>query len=167
MPAKIDPRSLEMVQSGPVQGMIPVTDTIEGERVTHLIPWNKAARQHSKSRGETEDQWVLPDPTEADITEQAIKTLPPDVHIPHRDRYQMLVRKLFADATATFMRTGYVQWPKSVEDELRKMGWLSGQPTLLEQVEALAAKYIVEASNHQKQQDAHRSTTPGNARYSA
>lgn len=167
MPARIDERALKAVAGGPVQGLIPAVDTIDGERVVRLIPWNQAARQHSEARGETRDRWALPAAQEVDVTEQVINTLPPDVHTPHRVRYQALVRQLFNDANENFKRTGYVQWPASVESELRAMGWANGQPTLLQQVEALAAKHITEAANHQKEQDLRRVTTDGNGRYSA
>lgn len=161
MPARIAASALRATADGPVQGYIPVTDTVNGERVTHLIPWNKAARQHSKARGETHDRWSLPRAKDVDVTEQIIATLPPDVHIAHRERYQMLCRKLLAD------RMALGHWPASVEAELRAIGWRAGKPTLLQEVEELASRYIVEAANRQREADGHRVAADHNARYSA
>jgi hypothetical protein len=161
--ARVDERSLAIIErnGGAVRGAIPVVDTIDGERVARLVPWHQAARQHSKAKGETEDRWALPDPTEVDVTEEVIGTLPPATFIPHRERYRILVRQLLQDRLATG------SWPASVEADLRALGWKMGKPTLLQEVEALASRYIVEAANHQKNQDQHRVSVDHNGHYSA
>lgn len=170
--ARISRRALEETADGPAVGKIPVVDTINGERVVRLIPWHQASRQHSKAWGETQDRWALPDPVEADVTAAVIDTLPPITRIPDRERYRTLCNQLMRDGLAFYQQHGYIRWPESVERELRTLGfrvngYRFGSGDLAGQVEALAARYIVEAANHQKEQDSKQVTADHGRHYSA
>jgi hypothetical protein len=170
--ARVAAETLQELAAGPVVGKIPVVQDEDGDRVVRLIGWQDASRRHSRAKGETADRWNLPGSAQVDVTRDIIDTLPPDVHIPHRERYQQLCRQLLQDGLAFYRQYGYIRWPTSVEAELRTLGFrLSGYrlglPDLAEQVEALAAYYITRAANEQKEQDQKKVTLDHRGRYSA
>ena len=93
--------------------------------------------------------------------------LPPIVRRSADARFQSLVNTLSQNALASIRATGQVHWPKSIEAELRLLGWKEGDPRLerigtLEgakrQIEDLARAFILRAGHQQDESDRHKVT---------
>lgn len=92
-------------------------------------------------------------PSQEQMKAELSQGLPPVIRREARARYQVLIKRLFEDGQKTQQIFGYPVWPKSIQDELRALGWQFGNPDLQGQVEALARKYIEEGARKQKEKD--------------
>lgn len=115
-----------------------------------LIPWQQGSVTPDR-------KWRrLPSPSPEQMKAELSRDLPPVVRREARERYKVLVNRLFADGMKSYETFGYPVWPKSIQEELRVLGWKTGNPDLRGQVEALAKKYIEEGARKQRAKDAHK-----------
>jgi len=131
-----------------------------------LLPWQQSSlrgRSGTGARGFRQ----LPAPTEEQMRAELTADLPPPIRRSARDRYRVLVNRLFAEGQRTYAQFGYPVWPKSIQDELKTLGWTEGNPNLQGQVEALARKYIEEGARIQKEKDSKKVTLDWSGHYSA
>lgn len=118
--------------------------------------------------GTPNQRWrELPAPTEEQMRAELSADLPPIIRRSARERYRALVRQLFAEGQKSYALFGYPVWPKSLQDELKVLGWKEGNPDLQGQVEALARKYIEEGARIQKAKDSKKVALDWHGHYSA
>jgi len=96
--------------------------------------------------------------TVARMIDRLHEGLPVVVRRSARQRYEVLLKQLIDQGLATYKLHGYAVWPRSVQDDLRALGWKDGDPGFLAQAEALASHYIEKWSHVQKEKDQRRST---------
>lgn len=116
-----------------------------------LIDWRQASVTPDK-------RWRrLPAPSPEQMKAELTKDLPPVVRREARERFKVLVNRLYEDGLKTYQAHGYPVWPKSIQDELAVLGWQIGNPDLRGQVEALARKYVEEGARKQREKDQKKS----------
>ena len=102
--------------------------------------------------------------------------LPPIVRRTPRQKYESLVQQLADYAIQSLRATGKVHWPQSILLELKKLGWMDGDPRLdnlgtlegaMKQIEDLAHKWTPEFANKQRAKDAKRTTLDWSGHYNA
>jgi len=106
-------------------------------------------------------------PTEEQMRAELSVGLPDVVRRSARERYRVLVRMLFDEGQRSYEMFGYPVWPKSIQAELKALGWKEGNPNLEGQVEALARKYIEEGARIQKAKDDRKVALDWSGHYSA
>jgi len=146
----IDEQVRKVLAREGVRGMVPIVQASGHdltERELQLVPWQRSARPNGK--------WRLPEtPVPTDMVQRMHAGLPPVIRRTARERYKVLIDRLVADGMKTYRAYGYPVWPKSVQDDLKALGWKEGDPRFYDQVEALARKYIEEGANKQREKDA-------------
>jgi hypothetical protein len=109
------------------------------------------------------------------LIQQLYEGLPPMIRRTPRARYESLVGQLTEFALDSIRATGQVHWPKSIENELKALGWKDGDPRLdrigtldgaKRQIEDLAHKYITDYSNKQREKDRHKTALDYHGHYS-
>ena len=92
----------------------------------------------------------------------------------HQERFRSMFDRLAVTALDAYRRTGRVEWPASIQRELKELAWKNGDPRLVDfggedqvyrQVEALTRMYIEKSSNKQKAQDQKKSALDWHGHY--
>jgi len=152
-----------MERGGVILGAIPATEFAGADlsqRREVIVPMRDAGRidPGDGARWNREHRpnqtYRVPDSVVAKMHEG----LPPVIRRTPRQRYKVLVDRLVQDGLKSYKAVGYPVWPKSIQDELKTLGWKEGDPRLYEQVEALATKMIVAGENKQREKDARKVT---------
>lgn len=127
------PAVQEVLKRGPVKGYVLQMDV--ASKVPELVP------QHLSVRGNNGRGSSIPR-RERVVSDQTMEAfyaaVPAQVRREARERKEAMVRRLIADAIAWKRATGKVGFPRSIEDEIRLLGAMEGNPKLLDQVEALS-----------------------------
>lgn len=159
----IDAEVAKVLAREGVRGMVPIVQASGqnlDQRELQLVPWQRSARPKGR--------WNLKDtPIPQDMVRRMHEGLPPIIRRTPRERYKVLIDRLVADGLKSYRAYGYPVWPKSVQDDLKALGWKEGDPRLYEQVEALARKYIEEGAQKQRAKDARKSTLDWHGHLSA
>lgn len=161
----LTPRAKALMEAGggQVRGYVPVA--APGGKVD-LVPWTKAPRVTPR-KGPT--RWnpkvmVQNIPVPEHVQKAMLEGLPPEIRRTPRERYKVLVTRLVHDAMKAKREFGRVIWPKSIEDEIRRLSWLEGDPTLLqriengatEAIEKFAGSLMENAARNQRAKDQHK-----------
>lgn len=121
-----------------------------------LLPWQRSTLVGRSGTGPRDSRRVP-------VSDAAMKAaltadLPPVVRREARERYRVLVNRLYADGLRSYELFGYPVWPKSIADELRAFGWKEGNPDLWGQVETLARRYVEQGAHKQRESDQRKTT---------
>lgn len=150
-------------------GYVPVVEFggPNGDQVTHrMVHWTKAA-YIGTVRGARRENLHESEPDPEAVRERMRAELPSIVRRAPRERYRVMLERIAADALASYRSHGRVLWPRSLELELKALGWADGDPKLKDlggieavraQVEALTRRYIETGARRQRETDARKST---------
>jgi len=141
----------------------------------------QAGQIHHSKAGRTADGRVrqnVPGETkrvEDQMVQQLHTGLPALRRRSHQERFRSMFDRLAVTALDAYRRTGRVEWPTSIQRELKELAWKNGDPRLTDfggedqvyrQVEALTRMYIEKTSNKQKVQDKKKSALDWHGHYS-
>lgn len=138
-----------------------------------------AGQLHYTKAGEVHGKWNdhVPHETqkvEERLIQRLLSEVPATRRRTHEERYRSMFNRLATTALESYRRVGYVAWPRSIETELKTLGWTTGDPKLeayggeqkvYKQVEELTRLYIERGSNKQKTQDQRKSTLDWHGHY--
>ncbi len=117
-----------------------------------LAPWQNGATRGPVGSARVNEHLIRKENTRIPGMIRSLEDrLPPIIRRTPRERFLSLSRTLLAEGMRTHRVLGYPVWPRSVQDELRAMGWKEGNPDLAGQVEALARRYIERGSRRQQE----------------
>jgi hypothetical protein len=139
-----------------------------------------AGQLHYTKAGELKGRWNNDVPRETRKVEDRLirklhEGLPPQRRRTDEQRYRSMFNRLAQVALESYRRVGYAAWPKSIETDLKVLGWTTGDPKLeayggerkvLKQVEELTRLYIERGSNSQKVKDQRKPTLDWHGHYS-
>ena len=145
-----------------VRGVVGAAD--EGK--ARLISWRDGAR-YNKARGRYWNPEVSRPSPAGHLVAKLNEGLPAVVRRTPRQRYDVLLQRLVQDGLKSYKAFGRVEWPKSIQDELRVLGWKDGDPNFWGQAEALARKFIEEGANIQRAKDQRKVTLDWHGHLSA
>lgn len=163
---RMSPQDLARLRKGPVVGAIP---RVHSDGRVELVPWQRATRVGSPGQ---ENEWnarvmMQNVPVPEEMVRRMQSSLPPTIRRTPRERLRVLVERLVTDARRSQATFGYVRWPKSIEAELKLIGWKEGEPLLLERIEALAARFMEKAAHQQRISDQRKSALDWHGHYNA
>lgn len=161
-------------ERGQVRGMVLRSEA--GGKVS-LVPWKKAARVPVRgSRGP--ERWnprvmVQNVPVPEAAKQQMLAGLPAERRRESRERYHALVTRLIAEALKYKEQYGKVLYPASVMEEIKRLAWLEGDPTLPERIqrgstdaiEKYAGYLMNKAAHQQRDKDRKLSTRDWHGHY--
>ncbi len=154
------------LKRGPVRGHVLRSEP--GGKVS-LVPWQQGARVPVNGRSGPE-RWnprviVQNVPVPEAARQQMLAGLPAERRRESRERYHVLVTRLIADGMRLKEQYGRVIFPKSIQDEIKRLAWLEADPTLPQRIERGAteaiekyAGFLMGKAAHQ-QRDKDRKTT--------
>lgn len=146
------------VKDGPVEGVVTsIEPQPNGDNLVTLrkpsTRWNPQTKAWELK---PENQAGARHDVPQELVSNMFSDLPTEVRRTARERYQELLRKLWADVNLHFYKDGQVRFPKSIQDEIAVLGLAQGKPNLNKQVEALARRFIVKGARQQQEQDSKR-----------
>lgn len=181
---KLTPRAKALFEKGEgqVRGYVPVAKP-GGE--VDLLHWSQAPRVTPKN--------ALPDPFDGSRSQWNPKVIQQNIPVPQHvqermaagipkqvtrapsERYQILVKQLVDECRKSKKLHGRVIFPKSIEEEIHKLGWLAGVPNLRSRIENLEIDAIesyadwltLRAAGQQRRKDYKRTVTDHPGHYSA
>lgn len=106
-------------------------------------------------------------PVPEEMVQRMQQDLPPVIRRTPRERLRVLVERLVHDARMFKGGDGLIHWPKSIEAELKLIGWKEGEPFLLDRIEELAGRFLVKAANQQRESDQRKVVKDWHGHYNA
>lgn len=167
---KFDPKALsfrDLDEIARKRGHKGVVAAADADGTKGFLPWQHASRKGTRgkklnplvqNRLKTREQQLLA---------KLYEDLPPIVRREPRQRYEVLLNQLVEQGLKTYRAYGYPVWPKSIQQELKVLGWKEGDPDFYAQAEALAGKFIKEYAQKQKAKDQRKSALDWHGHYSA
>lgn len=162
----MSPADVAELRRGPVVGAIP---RVHADGRIELVPWQKATRVGSPGQPNNWNPRVMVQSVRVpeEMVQRMQEALPPVIRRTPRERLRVLVERLVHDARRSQQTFGYVKWPKSIEDELRLIGWKEGEPLLLERIEQLAGRFMEKAAHQQRESDQRKVVKDWHGHYNA
>jgi hypothetical protein len=149
-PPAVTPKSSGTIPVGVASGpMLENRDVIR-------VPWYRGSVLHRKGVGlfdnpiglRAEAEKVQIDPAVVEAKQASLPVMPRRTS---RERAEELATNLFKIGLPSFRETGKANWPRSVQDQLDRLG--AGNKPIYGQVDALVTHFMLKGENKQKEND--------------